>query len=264
MAEYTENLNLKMPESTDFVNIEDINNNMRTIDSEVGMVGEKLDNAAENIGGKIDDAVTVVENKIDSAVNSVGEKTDNVNGLVETVNNKTGNTNDTDGSETEGTIFAKLNKIIKDIAEHIGVWTSTRAESIDNIESYTATNNTASKTGVLSQKDSYMISLLENGTYGLNAIKTAASSSGVVKSIQYLQIHQVNVTTTDSATNQNYKDYTITAVDMNKTFINGLGGALGDGGRGASGKFINNTTLRVYGTSGSYIQYVTMQLVEFY
>ena len=44
--------------------------------------------------------------------------------------------------------------------------------NVDSIRTYTATNNTASKTGVLSQKSAYIINMLENSTYGLNAIKS--------------------------------------------------------------------------------------------
>lgn len=40
------------------------------------------------------------------------------------------------------------------------------------------TNNTGSKTGTLSQKESYIISQLENSTYGLSALKTAVQNSG--------------------------------------------------------------------------------------
>ena len=77
--------------------------------------------------------------------------------------------------------MAKLNALLTS-------WTSTRAGyvdrlanstyGLDKIKADTTTNNTASKTGVLSQKESYTHSLLENGTYGLNAIKTAITNSG--------------------------------------------------------------------------------------
>ena len=42
--------------------------------------------------------------------------------------------------------------------------------NVTSILNNTKTNNTASKTGVLSAKSAYVISLLENSTYGLNAI----------------------------------------------------------------------------------------------
>lgn len=103
---------------------------------------------------------------------------------LDSVNTKVGTTSDTGGTASAGSLMAKLNKIITDITTFVGNWTSTRAGYIDNIRSYTITNNTASKTGVLSAKLAYIISLLENTTYGLSALKTATSSGGsVIKSI---------------------------------------------------------------------------------
>ena len=52
--------------------------------------------------------------------------------------------------------------------------------NVDSIKTYTTTNNTGSKTGVLSQKSSYIINMLENSTYGLNAIKTSVNNVGGV------------------------------------------------------------------------------------
>ena len=85
---------------------------------------------------------------------------------VETLIGATGNTG---GTTSAGTVFGKLNALLTS-------WTSTRAGYVDNIRSYTVTNNTASKTGVLSAKASYIIALLENATYGLSAIKNAIAS----------------------------------------------------------------------------------------
>ena len=48
--------------------------------------------------------------------------------------------------------------------------------NVDSIKTYTTTNNTASKTGILSQKSAYIINMLENTTYGLNAIKTGVNN----------------------------------------------------------------------------------------
>ena len=81
-----------------------------------------------------------------------------------------GATGNTGGSATAGTVMGKLNKLITDLTTHMGRWTNTRAGYIDNIRSYTVTNNTASKTGVLSAKLAYVIGLLENSSYGLAAI----------------------------------------------------------------------------------------------
>ena len=100
---------------------------------------------------------------------------------LEAVASNVGATGDTGGSSTAGTLFGKLNKIISDIASFVGNWTATRAGYIDNIRSYTVTNNTASKTGVLSAKLAYIINLLENTTYGLSAIKN--SGGGGLKTV---------------------------------------------------------------------------------
>ena len=67
-----------------------------------------------------------------------------------------GATGDTGGSASAGSIMAKLNAIFTNAANAAG---------------YAKTNNTASKTGILSQKLAYVIGLLENATYGLNALK---------------------------------------------------------------------------------------------
>ena len=91
--------------------------------------------------------------------------------------------------------MAKLNALLSS-------WTSTRAGYIDTIntnannaktyaqnsQNYTVTNNTGSKTGILSQKLTYLISLLENGTYGLNAIKNQANKLNKTAKSQIIEI----------------------------------------------------------------------------
>lgn len=104
--------------------------------------------------------------------------------LLDEIQDLIGATNATGGSTTAGTVMAKLNALLTS-------WTSTRAGyvdrlanstyGLDKIKADTTTNNTGSKTGILSQKLSYLISLLENTTYGLSAIKTTVSSSKVYK-----------------------------------------------------------------------------------
>lgn len=80
-----------------------------------------------------------------------------------------GESSDSGGTVSSGTLSAKLNSLLTS-------WTSGRAAYLDDIRSYTVTNNTASKTGVLSAKLSYLTSLLENGAYGLSAIKTSTTA----------------------------------------------------------------------------------------
>lgn len=81
--------------------------------------------------------------------------------LIDELSALIGTTTDTGGTETAGTAMAKLNSSLT---------------SLDDIRSYTVTNNTASKTGGLSAKLSYLTSLLENSSYGLSAIKTSTTA----------------------------------------------------------------------------------------
>ena len=151
------------------------------VDSEVAAIKTKTDTigATGDTGGSATAGTVMGKlNKIISDIATfVGNWTATRAGYIDTIKTNTdrltsaratkidniGATGDTGGSATAGTIMGKLNGIFTNAANSV---------------TYTKTNNTASKTGVLSQKDSYIISLLENGTYGLNAIKTAASNSG--------------------------------------------------------------------------------------
>ena len=55
------------------------------------------------------------------------------------------------------------------------------SETNYNTTNALSTNNTASKTGILSQKSTYIINMLENTTYGLNAIKTDVNTLAQAK-----------------------------------------------------------------------------------
>ncbi len=150
MSTTTKNYSLKKPEQEDFYNIDDFNENADIIDAQLKTLSDEVEKVAQN--------EEVVQ-----------------------INRKVGSTADSGGSSAAGSIFAKLNKVISDIETHMGRWTSTRAGHIDtintnatNVKNYTVTNNTANKTGVLSQKLSYLINLLENGTYGLNVLRNTA------------------------------------------------------------------------------------------
>jgi len=72
---------------------------------------------------------------------------------------------------------SKLKKIMSGLETNEG--------KIDEISTNTVINNTASKTGILSSKLAYIISLLENTNYGLSALKTASTASvSCVRKIQ--------------------------------------------------------------------------------
>ena len=123
--------------------------------------------------------------------------------------------------------MAKVNALLSS-------WTSTRAGYIDtintnannaqkyadnartfarNAQDNTITNNTGNKTGVLSQKLTYLINLLENTTYGLNAIKNQTNNlrSSIIKSIQTGMV--------DTYTSNNTYSVKISPVDINKTIV---------------------------------------------
>lgn len=225
-------------------------------------------------------------------VNVSGNSSDDIDELktsVDEINTAVGSTNDTGGSTSAGSIFAKLNKVISDIATHMGRWTSTRAGYIDTIntnasnaktyaqnsQNYTVTNNTANKTGVLSQKLSYLINLLENGTYGLSALKS--NGMRAVKSVQkgtlQLSGSPETITTYESGdgysfTKYFYKDINISPVDVTKSVI------FFKSRENYTCRLINSTTLRIYLESENsnnvtsktiyYYHRTTWQVVEFY
>lgn len=93
---------------------------------------------------------------------------------LDMVNTKIGDTTNGGGSATAGTLMGKLNAVITSIASHVANWTAARAANLDaavstrqsesnaasrynTLNSNTAVNNTASATGTLSQKLSYII-----------------------------------------------------------------------------------------------------------
>lgn len=96
---------------------------------------------------------------------------------LDDVNSKVGQTSNTGGTASAGTIFGKLNSIISSIASFVANWTSARAAKVDNLDAKVTTrqseadalsrynqlntntgvNNTASATGTLSQKLSHTI-----------------------------------------------------------------------------------------------------------
>lgn len=96
-------------------------------------------------------ASTAVSNTAYSATaSSTGSLSQKLAYIISTL---VGATNSTGGTTTAGTVMAKLNALL---TWFTGTWTAARAGYIDNVRSYTITNNTASTTGILSQKLSYL------------------------------------------------------------------------------------------------------------
>jgi len=99
LAEYTENLNLVKPEATDYYNVEDANSNMDIIDAEIQAINEDIENVSEAMKSMVNDT------EFDSGINEIVENIDNLD-------DELGNTNDSGGTSSAGTVMAKLNAII--------------------------------------------------------------------------------------------------------------------------------------------------------
>lgn len=109
---------------------------------------------------------------------------------VDDINSKVGQTGNTGGTTSAGTIFGKLNAIISSIANHIASWTAARAAKVDNLDTAvssreseadavvrysnlntnTGINNTASATGTLSQKLSHIINTVASRESDADAV----------------------------------------------------------------------------------------------
>ena len=164
----------------------------------------------QDLSPEMDLAKQTTLEEVQSDVTKVYNNALEIVGDTGTTLNRIGATGDTGGSDSAGTVMAKLNGIFNRVADnHTGSATGTLSQKITHVLNTlgvtgdtggsatagtvmgklnalvgnTVTNNTASKTGVLSAKLAYVISLLENTTYGLSALKTASGSS-VVKSVQ--------------------------------------------------------------------------------
>ena len=135
-----------------------------------------------------------------ATLDTINSKIDIVDGVVDNIYSKV---------DTEIATLTTNLATVDTVADNIYAKVDTEVASI---VSATAENSTANKTGTLSQKDAYIISLLENGTYGLNALKSAlGSGSSVIKSVQRGTITIASGNTTGTAT--------ISAVNTAKTFV---------------------------------------------
>lgn len=200
---------------------------------------------------------------------------------AQAISGKVGATGDTGGSTTAGTIFGKLNKLLSDLATHMGRWTATRAGYIDTIntnaesiktdvaavktdaaaaKSNTAANNTADATGTLSQKLAYIISQLTDGDVNekLETIVTQTQNIGVVKSIQRGTAETVQ--TDDKWTY--YIDVEINPVDADKCVV-----LLDDAGiaGNSTGIYLGSLTPSSFRVvSDDYEHTFSWQVIEFY
>lgn len=158
------------------INVESLVQNMgdttdKGATNDSGSVFGKLNKIIDNTEGT-SEGETSIKNNIGSTDDTVGTETSGtlfgkMNTALKnlsTLLTSTGTTGDSAGSTTAGSLFAKLNKTIADLT---------------TIKSYTITNNTASETGVLSQKLSSIINFVKTNN-------TPSSTGTLSQKLSYL------------------------------------------------------------------------------
>jgi len=125
------------------------------------LLGTKTDTGGSTTEGTVNGKLnTVITNTTAStSANASGTLSQKLTYIISTLIGATGATG---GTATAGTIMSKLNALLTS-------WTSARAGYVDTINTNTATNNTASSTGLLSQKLSYLISQRTASLTGVGA-----------------------------------------------------------------------------------------------
>lgn len=140
------------------------------------LIGKKTDSTDEAVNGKLN---TVINNtSASTSANASGTISQKLSYLIGTL---IGSSNATGGSATAGTVMSKLNALLSS-------WTAARAGYLDNIRSYTITNNSASSTGVLSQKLSYLISQRQASQTGTGTTIFTTSITSPTYSDRYICI----------------------------------------------------------------------------
>lgn len=211
--------------------------------NESGTVFGKLNKIIDNTEGT-SEGETTIKNNIGSTDDTVGTATSGtlfgkMNTALKNLTNlltSTGATGDSAGSATAGSLFAKLNKTITDLSD-IKSYTTTNntasetgvlSQKLSSIIDYVKTNNTASSTGTLSQKLSYLItngssvSALNAPTYGALSEKVGRSETKTVSLAINKNVHGVGyaVRTTLTGGSQGNAAFTITVggKTYNRTF----------------------------------------------
>lgn len=181
---YTKNYNLLKPDDKDFYDVKHINDNMDTVDEELYKLNQKtvlLDETVVDISGLI------------------GKKTD------------------TGGTTAEGTVMAKLNKILTD-------WTNARAGKIDTINNLIgATNNTGGTSSAGTVMGKLNTSLL-NDVEIKNLIGQAGNTGGTA-----------SAGTTMAKLNKLLTDWTTARAGKIDTITSAIGQANNTGGTASAG-----------------------------
>ena len=201
------------------------------------LIGKKTDSTDETVNGKLNAVIS--NTSASTSANASGTISQKLSYLIDTL---IGSSNATGGSATPGTVMSKLNALFSS-------WTAVRAGYLDNIRSYTITNNSASSTGVLSQKLSYLISQRQASQTGTGTTVYSGSITSATYSDRYICIakfvapvsgvYKVTVTSNaqsyssnievrkiitatasycDNATNNNYSYVGVRTIDQNASY----------------------------------------------
>ena len=144
------------------------------------LIGKKNDTGGSASDGTVNGKLNAVisNTSASTSANASGTLSQKISYIISTL---IGSANATGGSATAGTVMSKLNALLSS-------WTAARAGYLDNIRSYTVTNNSASSTGVLSQKLSYLISQRQASQTGTGTTIFTTSITSPTYSDRYICI----------------------------------------------------------------------------
>lgn len=125
-------------------------------------------------------AVNTSVGAVKTTVDTVGTKVDTANTTLNTINTNTakiGATGDINGSGSSGTVMAKLNRLISDMANHVLSWSSARAAKLDLIDTINtnASNASSAATNASNTATSVSNAVAAMGTK-IDTIKTNTSA----------------------------------------------------------------------------------------
>lgn len=124
----------------------------------IAQIGDTDDTGGSSTAGTVNAKL----NQIQSQITNLDGDVANFQSLaakettLQNLSGRIGQTTDSSGTTTAGSVFAKLNATM-------GMWNQTRAGYVDNIYSYTQTSGTINRNGTLSQKLNFIIDNLTTG-----------------------------------------------------------------------------------------------------
>lgn len=162
---------------------------------------------------------------------------------TEEIKTAAGSTGDSGGTASGGSVFAKLNKIISDLATHMGRWTSERAAKLDAIGSTTDTGGSETAGTVMAK---------------LNAVQTGLA--GIKPEYEFTNTIAAEMNIFNTYTEDAPYSYTGSGIfKINKQnggqyiYLKIDNGSWLRGDNFPDGVFLKfNTKVQAYGTSNSY------------